>query len=106
MEEHYSQAQATYELVLGYGMQVPAMDMAAYRTITADMEALQHAVEIVEARQEEQTEAFGRELAAGHCMLPCSSPLPGLSLMHELAQSTFTFRGDAVQKYSRVLAVM
>ena len=71
VEEHYSQAQAAYELVLGYGMQVPAMEMAAYRTISADMEALQQAVEIVEARQEDQTEAFGRELAAGHCMLPC-----------------------------------
>lgn len=72
MDEHYSQAQAAYELVLGYGMQVPDMDMAAYRTITADMEALQHAVETVEARQENQTEAFGRELAAGHCTLLCS----------------------------------
>lgn len=72
MDEHYSQAQAIYELVLGYGMQVPDMDMAAYRTITADMEALQQAVETVEARQEDQTEAFGRELTAGHCMLPCS----------------------------------
>ena len=65
MDEHYSQVQATYELVLGYDMQVPAMDMAAYRTLTADMEALQQAVEMVEARQEDQTEAFGRELAAG-----------------------------------------
>lgn len=73
VEEHYSQAQAAYELVLGYGMQVPAMEMAAYRTISADMEALQQAVEIVEARQEDQTEAFGRELAAGPHMLSCST---------------------------------
>ncbi|KAL3154308.1 hypothetical protein ABBQ32_013793 [Trebouxia sp. C0010 RCD-2024] len=65
LEEHYSQVQATYELVLGYDMQVPAMDMAAYRTLTADMEALQQAVEMVEARSEDLTEAFGRELAAG-----------------------------------------
>lgn len=72
MDEHYRQAQAIYELVVGYGMQVPAMDMAAYRTIAADMEALQQAVETVEARQEDQTEAFGRELAAGYCRLPCS----------------------------------
>ena len=71
VDEHYSQVQATYELVLAYGMQVPDMDMAAYRTITADMEALQHAVDIVEAHQEEKTEAFGRELAAGHCTLSC-----------------------------------
>lgn len=57
--------QATYELVLGYDMQVPDMEMAAYRTLTADMDALQQAVEIMEAHQEDQTEAFGRELAAG-----------------------------------------
>lgn len=65
MEERYGQVQATYELVLGYDMQVPDMEMAAYRTLTADMDALQQAVEIVEARQEDQTQAFGRELAAG-----------------------------------------
>lgn len=69
MDEHYSQVQATYELVLEYGMQVPAMDMASYHTLTADMNALQQAAEDVEAHQEEHTEAFGKELAAGPCLL-------------------------------------
>lgn len=86
MDEHYSQVQATYELVLGYGMQVPAMDMAAYRTLTADMEALQQAVEMVEARQEDQTEAFGRDLAAGPalCLVLCCHVQLQMSPMHLL----------------------
>ncbi len=80
-EVHHNQVQATYELVLEYGMEVPAMDMAAYQTLTADMNALHQVMEDVETRQEEQTEAFGRELANGastllnpHCHkhLPCS----------------------------------
>lgn len=78
--------QATYELVLGYDMQVPAMDMAAYRTLTADMEALQQAVEMVEARSEDLTEAFGRELAAGpaYCCARCGHVQPQMSPMHLL----------------------
>jgi hypothetical protein len=65
VDEQYNQVQAAFELVLEYGMTVPAMDMAAYHTLTADMNALQQAAEDVEAHQEEQTEAFGRELGNG-----------------------------------------
>ena len=65
MDEHYNQVQAAFELVLEFGMTVPAMDMAAYRTLTADMNALQQAAEDAEAHQEEQTEVFGRELGNG-----------------------------------------
>ena len=70
MEEHYNQVQATYDLVLEYGMTVPPLDMAAYHTLTADMNALQQAVEDVEAHQEERTEAYGRELGNGEAVLP------------------------------------
>ena len=69
MDEYYRQVQTTYELVLEYGMQVPAMDMAVYNTLTADMNALQQAVEDIEAHREDQTEAFGRELATGQTPL-------------------------------------
>ncbi|KAL0028415.1 hypothetical protein WJX77_005025 [Trebouxia sp. C0004] len=65
VDEYYNQVQAAFELVLEYGMTVPAMDMAAYHTLTADMNALQQAAEGVEAHQEERTEAFGRELGNG-----------------------------------------
>ncbi|KAL3139803.1 hypothetical protein ABBQ38_004104 [Trebouxia sp. C0009 RCD-2024] len=98
VDEHYSQVQATYELVLGYGMQVPAMDMAAYRTLTADMEALQQAVEMVEARQEDQTEAFGRDLAAG-----ADGVIKEAAQMRNAAQAEMvldeTSEGDTVISY-------
>ena len=71
VEEQYQQVQATYQLVLDYSMHVPPMDMAVYHTLTADMNALQQAMEEIEAHQEDQTEAFGRELASGTTVHVC-----------------------------------
>ena len=63
MEEHYGQVQATYSLILEYGMEVPALEMAAYHTLTADMNSLQQAMDDLESHQEEHTEALSRELS-------------------------------------------
>ena len=65
MEEHYGQVQATYSLILEYGMEVPALEMAAYHTLIADMNSLQQAMDDLESHQEERTEAFSRELSTG-----------------------------------------
>lgn len=60
-----TQIKDMYDLVLGYGMQVPALDMAAYKTMPADLAAIVQAMDLLEASQEEQTQLYAKELAEG-----------------------------------------
>lgn len=105
VDDFYSQVQATYELVLEYGIQVPAMDMAAYHTLTADMNALQQAVEDIEARQEDQTEAFGRELATGQNSLLDKQQCMGMAsicIIMFMLPSSFWTAGRACRASSQL----
>ena len=70
--DHAAQITDLFNLVLGYGFEIPALDMAAYKTMPSDISTILQTMDLLEASQEEQTQRFAKELAEGllHTHLP------------------------------------
>ena len=62
---HAAQITDLFNLVLGYGFEIPALDMAAYKTMPSDISTILQTMDLLEASQEEQTQRFAKELAEG-----------------------------------------
>lgn len=76
---HAAQITELFDVVLGYGFEIPPLDMAAYRTMPADISTILQVMDVLDAGQEEQTQLFAKELAEGQpvcCSFACSKCQP------------------------------
>ena len=77
-----------FNLVLGYSMEIPPLDMAAYKTMPSDITTILQAIDLLDAGQEEQTQVFAKELAGGVSLCTCG--FDGSGAMAVLQQQHMT----------------
>lgn len=78
---HAAQITDLFNLMLGYGMDVPPLDMAAYKTMPSDMTTILQAMDLLDAGQEEQTQLFAKELAEGLSLCTSGFDVTGAMVM-------------------------
>lgn len=76
---HAAQITDLFNLVVGYGFEIPALDMAAFKTMYPDITTILQVMEVLDAGQEEQTQLFAKDLAEGQLSCPqlsCAAAIP------------------------------
>lgn len=91
---HAAQITELFDVVLGYGFEIPPLDMAAYRTMPGDISTILQVMDVLDASQEEQTQLFAKELAEGQ---PVSCAATAIFIM---LQNFLLYLTSTVQRVS------